>query len=468
MAPEAPADTAGPSSPPPQLPEGWLPQWEGVRRQWYYVQRTTGKSQWEIPTEPIHLTPSTTPSIGGGPSQAPHQTNNSTRGVEFGNDTAGDNYPAVDSARISSSLDPQVYLQSEAPLHGTGVPGWYPNQPGQHLPGGYEHQPANAGYGPNSIRHDGGQVNGAQPEFYANQAHPGYPNGTVVNIRPTAWGNNGGGFQGQPDAYNMGIHPDTYQGYPPGAAAMHGNQPPATWTVTGNQQEHMNRVMAGERASQPQWQSEVPPGHMGTVGDKVHTSTLSQPFYGSYPSPQHTEQSPREYGNRGMVPPGYQDPQQYQPAVEKFPSHSPQSMVDQARFQSYPVSRTKSQHTPKDPALQGFSPLQQAQTQYQQQHLIRTHSGSEVPNVWSGGQGQHGSNQHPNPLAQISPNQFVPRHQMGHEGSNGYPDTTHAHQMPYLQSNHYPMQSAEGTGRPTGSQFVSGPWTSTPPSSGPL
>ncbi|CAG7968189.1 unnamed protein product [Penicillium salamii] len=101
MAPEAPADTAGPSSPPPQLPEGWLPQWEGVRRQWYYVQRTTGKSQWEIPTEPIHLTPSTTPSIGGGPSQAPHQTNNSTRGVESGNNTAGDNYPAVDSARIS-------------------------------------------------------------------------------------------------------------------------------------------------------------------------------------------------------------------------------------------------------------------------------------------------------------------------------------------------------------------------------
>lgn len=49
-----------------------LPQWEGVQRKWYYVQRATGKSQWEIPTEPVILTPSTTPgSIGTGPSQAP-------------------------------------------------------------------------------------------------------------------------------------------------------------------------------------------------------------------------------------------------------------------------------------------------------------------------------------------------------------------------------------------------------------
>ncbi|KAJ5267637.1 hypothetical protein N7478_010445 [Penicillium angulare] len=72
MPQDAPADTAGPSSPPPRMPEGWLPQWEGVQRKWYYVQRATGKSQWEIPTEPVVLTPSTTPtSIGTGPSQAP-------------------------------------------------------------------------------------------------------------------------------------------------------------------------------------------------------------------------------------------------------------------------------------------------------------------------------------------------------------------------------------------------------------
>ncbi|QSS62394.1 hypothetical protein I7I51_02131 [Histoplasma capsulatum] len=56
-----PTDSGGPSSPPPTLPEGWLAQWEGVSRKWYYVQRATGRSQWEVPTEPFIPTPSSTP-----------------------------------------------------------------------------------------------------------------------------------------------------------------------------------------------------------------------------------------------------------------------------------------------------------------------------------------------------------------------------------------------------------------------
>ena len=81
-----------------------LPQWEGVGRKWYYVQRTTGKSQWEIPTEPVVLTPSTTPTpMGAGPTQEPrsHPTSNSTRELESVDITAGGTYSAADSARIS-------------------------------------------------------------------------------------------------------------------------------------------------------------------------------------------------------------------------------------------------------------------------------------------------------------------------------------------------------------------------------
>ncbi|CAG8002445.1 unnamed protein product [Penicillium olsonii] len=283
------------------------------------------------------------------------------------------------------------------------------------------------------------------------------------NVPPLGWGPNGGGFQGQPGTYGMGMHPDSFQAYSAGAAAIHGHQPPASWAATGSQQEHMNRAMAGARGSQPEWQSEALPGHMGSGGDKAHMSTLSQPFFGSYPSPQHTEPSSREYGNSGMIPPGYQDAQHYQTPAEKFHSHSPQSMVDHPRFQSYPVSRSQSQHAPKDPALHGFSPLQHAQSQYQQQHTIRTHSGSDVPHGWAGGQGQHGGNQ-PNPLAQINPNQFIPHHM--HDGPAGFSEPAPAHQMSYLPSNHYQTQSVEGPGRPAGSQFVSGPWAATPPSSG--
>lgn len=288
------------------------------------------------------------------------------------------------------------------------------------------------------------------------------------NATPSAWGHNGGGYQAQPDPYNMGFPVDMFQGYPASAAAMHGNQPPASWAVTNSQQEQLNRQLSGARIPQPQWPSEVQSGHPGVSGGKAPMSTLQQPFYGSYPSPQHAEQPSSEHGSRAYVPSVRQEAQAYQSPVENFSNHSPQSMVDQARFQGYPVSRSQSQHNQKDPALQGFSPLQQAQSQYQQQHMIRTNSGSEIPHPWPGGQGQHGSNQHPNPLTQASPNHYVTQHQMGHDGSGRFPDTTQAHQMPYHQPNQYPIQSVEDTGRSSGSQFVSGPWAATPPASGPM
>ncbi|KAI1269590.1 hypothetical protein F5Y18DRAFT_104081 [Xylariaceae sp. FL1019] len=49
---------AGPASPnegptfePPHLPPGWIAQWDGASRKYYYVQLSTGVSQWEIPTD---------------------------------------------------------------------------------------------------------------------------------------------------------------------------------------------------------------------------------------------------------------------------------------------------------------------------------------------------------------------------------------------------------------------------------
>lgn len=81
-----------------------LPQWEGVQRQWYYVQRATGKSQWEIPTEPVVLTPSTTPtSIGTGPTQAPpsRPSTNSPQVTATGKSLVEHMESTADSARIS-------------------------------------------------------------------------------------------------------------------------------------------------------------------------------------------------------------------------------------------------------------------------------------------------------------------------------------------------------------------------------
>lgn len=53
----------GPSYAPPPLPEGWIAQWDGMSRKYYFVQLSTGASQWETPTHPAPTgpTPQATP-----------------------------------------------------------------------------------------------------------------------------------------------------------------------------------------------------------------------------------------------------------------------------------------------------------------------------------------------------------------------------------------------------------------------
>lgn len=50
-----------------------LAQWESRHQRWYYVQRATGESQWEVPTEPFIPTPTSTPHsmASPGPYEAP-------------------------------------------------------------------------------------------------------------------------------------------------------------------------------------------------------------------------------------------------------------------------------------------------------------------------------------------------------------------------------------------------------------
>ncbi|TDZ87539.1 hypothetical protein C8034_v003701 [Colletotrichum sidae] len=52
--------TEGPTFAPPQLPAGWIAQWDGSSKKYYFVQLSTGVSQWEVPTDaaPTGATPS--------------------------------------------------------------------------------------------------------------------------------------------------------------------------------------------------------------------------------------------------------------------------------------------------------------------------------------------------------------------------------------------------------------------------
>lgn len=43
----------GPTYAPPPLPAGWIAQWDGASKKYYFVQLSTGVSQWEIPTEAV-------------------------------------------------------------------------------------------------------------------------------------------------------------------------------------------------------------------------------------------------------------------------------------------------------------------------------------------------------------------------------------------------------------------------------
>lgn len=44
---------SGPTFAPPTLPAGWIAQWDGSSKKYYYVQLSTGVSQWDTPTEAV-------------------------------------------------------------------------------------------------------------------------------------------------------------------------------------------------------------------------------------------------------------------------------------------------------------------------------------------------------------------------------------------------------------------------------
>jgi hypothetical protein len=72
----------GPSFAPPSLPEGWIAQWDGMSKQYYYVQISTGVSQWDVPTHaaPTGPTPQATPDLPNNANLPPNA--DGTRGAD--------------------------------------------------------------------------------------------------------------------------------------------------------------------------------------------------------------------------------------------------------------------------------------------------------------------------------------------------------------------------------------------------
>lgn len=51
MAGPASPGSEGPTFAPPPLPAGWIAQWDGASKKYYFVQLSTGVSQWDTPTD---------------------------------------------------------------------------------------------------------------------------------------------------------------------------------------------------------------------------------------------------------------------------------------------------------------------------------------------------------------------------------------------------------------------------------
>lgn len=79
--PRHPPTMAGPTSPgsegptfgPPQLPPGWIAQWDGASKKYYFVQLSTGVSQWEVPTDAAPTGSTPAPAAGDHPYGVPRQ-----------------------------------------------------------------------------------------------------------------------------------------------------------------------------------------------------------------------------------------------------------------------------------------------------------------------------------------------------------------------------------------------------------
>lgn len=77
----------GPSYSPPSLPQGWIAQWDATSKKYYFVQLSTGHSQWETPTHaaPTVGTPTPTPGQETSPFAQPGlQQEMAERGIEGG------------------------------------------------------------------------------------------------------------------------------------------------------------------------------------------------------------------------------------------------------------------------------------------------------------------------------------------------------------------------------------------------
>ncbi|KAJ5989196.1 hypothetical protein N7481_004406 [Penicillium waksmanii] len=490
MPQEAPADTAGPSSPPPQLPDGWLAQWEGVQRKWYFVQRATGKSQWEVPTEPVVLTPSTTPtSIGTGPTYPPSRpSTNSPQITGSGTTLAERIEPVLGCARVPSSLDPQPNEQLTHPTYGSsGTTDWHPNQTSQRMPHEFIQQFV---YSDSQYGSQPHQNYGAGPStFFPSHDHM-QPNGEYQSLA-----GNASSSQVHAGGYTQQHPPGSHSGF---ALGSQHSQLPVNNIEATMAQSHLSSIHAVP-PPEPQWHPSQQPLVSNAPTESVSTgfgSTTSQPIYRSYPTPHTVGASPREFASRSSQSSNPSrsgsdfafSRENSQSMHGSLPMHLPRETENIPTGAAQSMSRTHSQqasilppHANHGPGSvtqspHGYQPQPQPPTshsQYQATDLSRAQSGTAYNSAeYSAPELQSGVPNYQNPLVQAGMHQYLPSPQRIHYKQAADPMVGPGQPSQSEIPPGYPNQwetSASTAVRSAASdpQFVSGPWASTPPTAGP-
>ncbi|KAJ5591095.1 hypothetical protein N7450_005067 [Penicillium hetheringtonii] len=434
MAQEAPADTAGPSSPPPQLPDGWLPQWEGVQRKWYFVQRATGKSQWEIPTEPVVLTPSTTPtSIGTGPTYPPSRpSTNSPQVAGPGSTLEGRFEPVGINARAPSSLDGQLNGQLDQSIYGpSATADWFPSQAPHQIPHGFNQHavPSQNHYGSQPYQDHGSGSSTNYPTQGNFESDP--------RQQPLAGGSSGMPWGGSTAATHL--HAGGYTQQPHGSDLGFIPSPHHSQHLSNNEGSNMAQTNLLNRGAipppEPQWHpsqslgSNAPPDPAFTGS----SSTIPQQLYRSYPTPHTVGESPNEFISRSS-----QSSNPSQPGSDftfsreigqsihgSLPIHPPHDMSNTSNRTVQSMSRSHSQQfgalPPQtsqysDVTIQPSRGYQQYPpplfNQYQAANMSRTQSGTSYgPIDYSAPVTNSGAGEYQNPLVKAGMHQYLPSSQ---------------------------------------------------------
>lgn len=363
----------GPTFAPPPLPAGWIAQWDGNSKKYYYVQLSTGVSQWEIPTDaaPVGGTPAHNVEhpygVPGQPQLITHP--DGTQTVKHADGTMEPILPSGDGTRgmgggatgdrgLSNVLG-NALINNIAGGHGKPHGGSHGGSHGANplnniagsLIGGLSHS---GGHGSSSGGHGSnalpgklvGQLassffssgNSSKPSsqtqgYHGDQSshpsqHGGGLAGAVMGGVSSMFGgkphgqpgqNFGYSNTGQSGGYSAPAPPTTYQ--PPTTGSY---QPPHTQSTSNTPSYHS-----------PPPNSYPPPGqapHAAAYGQSTPGQTPHAPSYAAPPT-QHAPSYPpppghQQYGQQGHVPP----PPPGQPPANQYGAPAQQVSYGQPQY----------------------------------------------------------------------------------------------------------------------------------------